>query len=303
MKRAAALLAFILINAVPSRGHHQSQKFFQMSETEIGETLKELHARNPALPDRIEAVSEYFLGAPYRLGPLGEGNFGDFDRDPLINFKEADCTTLVEQVMALALKPDLHEAIKTLQEIRYRGGEISYKTRNHFPEVDWIPNNVAAGFIKDITRDIAADRTAVARKAISKARWYENKKLDDIQGFMNATPEEKQRRLKGLQALGKGFKDQEASVPYVPIALVPEILEKIPSGTIANLVREDKPNIPVLISHQVLIIVKDGKRYVRHASSSAKIVVDVPAPDYLNHYAASTWRLVGLNLNQVLDRP
>src|SRR3989338_5846673 len=296
MRYATVFLAFALCAAAQDR---EPKRFFQMTEAEIAATLKDLHDHNPSLQTRIEALSELFIGTPYRLGPLGEGDGGEFDREPLVGFKEADCTTLVEQVTALSLKPDLEDAIRTLQRIRYRKGKISYKERNHFPEIDWVPNNIAAGYVKDITRDAAGDKTATARKLISKKNWYANKTLDDIQGFAQASVEEKQKRLERLKTLGKGFKDENASVPYAPIDIIPEILEKIPSGTIANVVREDKPDIPVLISHQVLIITKDNAQYVRHASSSGKMVEDVLLRDYLSRYAASSWKLLGLNLNQV----
>ncbi|MCX5790345.1 MAG: DUF1460 domain-containing protein [Elusimicrobia bacterium] len=66
-----------------------------MSEAEIALELKTVHAAHPALADRIDAVSERFLGVPYKLGPMGEGDGGDFERKPLYSFRELDCTTFV----------------------------------------------------------------------------------------------------------------------------------------------------------------------------------------------------------------
>lgn len=273
-----------------------------MPVREISRTLKQLHKKNPVLQDRIGAVSSYFLGTPYKLGPLGEGKTGEFDQDPLVSFKAADCTTLVEEVMALSLEPDLSEALKTLRKIRYRDGRVSYETRNHFPETDWIANNVRAGFLRDITRDVAGDRTRLAHKLISKRDWYASKTREDLKGFSGASPEELEEKLKRFRELGRQFQDEVSTVPYVPIDMLFSVIDKIPSGTIANLVREDVPDKPILISHQVLIIEKDGGKYVRHAAYEKK-VEDVPALKYFDRYAGAKWRLIGINLNRIIPPP
>jgi hypothetical protein len=203
---------------------------------------------------------------PYKLGPLGEGKNGEFDKDPLYSFKQADCTTFVEQVVALALEPDLKKALSgTLQRIRYKDGgkdgrgRFAYSARNHFPETDWIPNNAKAGFIKDITEQVAGARTKYAVKTISKKSWYTAKTADDLQGLDLPQPD-REARLKTLQALGKDLPDEEASVPYVPASALAEVVSNIPSGTIANIVREPRPDKPVVITHQGLIIDLGGKK-------------------------------------------
>lgn len=255
-------------------------------------------AAQPSLNGRIETVSESLLGRPYRLGPLGEGPAGEFDAEPLSDLKEFDCTTFVEHVMALALEPDPRKALDvTLQKIRYKDGVVSYETRNHFTELDWVPNNVVAGFLKDITFEVAPDQAKTATKTISKRRWYETRTLDDIQGFPNASLADRTARLSRLQALSSRFEDQVAGIPYVPIEVLPALFDKIPSGTIANLVRADMPDKGTMISHQFLFIRKGGLTYVRQASSLDHRVEDVLATDYLAHYAGSSWRVLGVDLN------
>ncbi|MBI5881490.1 MAG: DUF1460 domain-containing protein, partial [Elusimicrobia bacterium] len=250
------------------------------------------------LSSRVAAVSEAFLGTTYRLGPLGEGQDGEFDKDPLYSFKKVDCTTFVEQVMALALEPDLKKAVSgTLQRIRYKDGEIGYRTRNHFPETDWIPNNAKAGFIKDITEQVAGTRTKFAAKTISKKAWYAAKTFDDLQGLDLSQPD-KGARLKTLQAAGKDLADEEASVPYVPASVLAEVVSRIPSGTIANIVREPRPDKPVVITHQGLIIDLGGRKFLRHAAYGRQ-VEDVPLLDYFVRYATASWRVAGVNLDAV----
>ncbi len=174
--RALLLTAFLA--GAPCARAAESLRFQQMTESEITAALKKIHAENPDLRNRVEAVSAAFLGTAYKLGPLGEGDPGEFDRDPLYSFSAVDCTTVIEQVMALSIEPDLKKALaKTLQRIRYKNGRIDYASRNHFTEADWIPNNIAAGFLKDITREIAGSKAQEARKLISKRQWYRAKTI------------------------------------------------------------------------------------------------------------------------------
>ncbi|MDD5629088.1 MAG: DUF1460 domain-containing protein, partial [Elusimicrobia bacterium] len=241
-------------------------RFKDLSEPEIARTLRALHKAHPQWPERFEAVSAAFLGIPYRLGPMGEGPDGEFDRSPAYSFQALDCTTYVEEAMALSLESDLERAKALLQRIRYQDGKVSYETRNHFPEVDWRDRNEAAGFLKDITREVAGGRTEVAHKLISKRAWYTAHTLKDIKGFADLTKPELEAKLQRMRELGEGFQDQVSTITYVPLAVLPGVLDRVPSGTVANLVREDLPDKPQAITHQMLIVVKGGRRLVRHAA-------------------------------------
>jgi len=273
-----------------------------MNEDEIAETLRGIHQRHARLQDRVAAVSEAFLGTPYRLGPLGEGPDGDFDRDPLYSFKELDCTTFVEEVMALSLESDLDRAKLLLQKIRYRNGVVSFADRNHFPEADWLPNNQAAGFLRDITREIAGGRTRIARKRISKRAWYASRTLADVAGFSHDSAAQSESRLQDLHKAGELYADEISTVAYLPLEALPAALDRIPSGAVANLVREDQPDKPVLITHQLFIVVKDGRRWVRHAASG-RAVEEQPALDYFSRCSNSAWRVKGVNLNEIIVPP
>ena len=276
-------------------------RFKDLSEPEISQSLRAIHKAHPTWPDRFEAVSAAFLGIPYRLGPMGEGPQGEFDRSPTYSFQQLDCTTYVEEAMALSLESDLDQAKALLQKIRYQDGKVSYETRNHFPEVDWRNNNEAAGFLKDITREVAGDRTTVMPKRISKRAWYASRTLNDVKGFSDLPKQELEAKLKRLQELGAQFQDEVSAIAYVPLAALPQALDRIPSATVVNLVREDRPDQPVAITHQLLIVVKDGKRFVRHASYG-KEVEEQPADRFFSRYDRASWRVVGVNLEQILGR-
>src|SRR5438105_5821329 len=68
-------------------------------------TLPELRKRD--LLQRITAVSGYFLGEPYLLGALGEGEKSNFDQSPLYRTDAFDCVTYVNTVLAIAMGKDL----------------------------------------------------------------------------------------------------------------------------------------------------------------------------------------------------
>src|SRR5262245_57129651 len=120
------LLALSVLVLRTDAAEPDARRFHQLAdESRIDALLHEDFAKAPKdLQARLGMVSERFLGTPYRQGPLGEGPEGEFDRDPVVDFKEADCTTFLEQTMALAIEGDLTAAKATLQKIRYKNGEI-----------------------------------------------------------------------------------------------------------------------------------------------------------------------------------
>lgn len=268
------------------------------SNTHIQEELRRIDQQTAPLPQRVEAISELFLGVSYKLGPLGEGSDGEFDRDLLIRFDAFDCTTFVETVMALALDSDLEAATRTLQKIRYKDGQIGYATRNHFIELDWVPNNVRSGYLRDITADVAGRKAVKIRKTISKRRWYQRKSLASVEGGFSEN--EKKGQVLKLRRLGRPFPDKRATLTVLPLKALPLALANIPSGTIANLVHADKRYKDTVVSHQVLLIKKSDGWYVRHAASD-KAVEDDPI-DSLTNNKDPSWPLIGLNL-VVLQNP
>lgn len=268
------------------------------TEVQMQRELTRIHERASSLSRRVEAVSERFIGTPYQLGPLGEGPDGRFDRLPTVRFDAFDCTTFVETVMALSLESDLGAAEATLQRIRYKDGQVDYVHRNHFTELDWIPHNVWAGFLRDITTDVAGADAVEVSKEISKREWYLHKTTASFEG--NFSDDEKRRLLPQWQALGAQFPDERATLTILPMAALHKHLNLIPSGTIANLVRADQPGKETMVSHQVLLIRKKDGWYVRHAAYG-KAVEDDPIDAYFARYSGSSWPLLGLNLNVLLD--
>lgn len=231
--------------------------------------------------DRIAFWSEKILRDPAILAPLGAGPEIN-DTAPLFPHGY-DCTTFVETVGALSRSDDGNELADQLIKIRYRGGKISYETRNHFPEADWIPNNERAGVLDDITVKVAHKAGFVAgfaHKEIDKVAWFKAQKNE------HAT-----------RAIANVDSDPiTVKLPYLPADKVMSALQHIPQGAVINIVRESKDRYPVLISHQGFLIWKNGVAYLRHASRN-KEISEVPFEHYLRQARAMPWKVLGFNVD------
>lgn len=95
----------------------------------------------------------FFLDTPYVGGTL--------EKEPeglVVNLREMDCTTLVENVLALARTlqsgdPSFDTFCRELQTIRYREGRITgYPDRLHYMS-DWIWENARKGIVRDLTAE------------------------------------------------------------------------------------------------------------------------------------------------------
>ena len=92
-----------------------------------------------------------FIGRPYVASTLE----GDAHERLVVNTRQLDCTTLVENVVALTLCAQSRQytyfAFKhTLVDLRYRGGIISgYPSRLHY-FTEWITDNTRAGVVSEV---------------------------------------------------------------------------------------------------------------------------------------------------------
>lgn len=195
-----------------------------------------------------------------------------------------NCTTYVETVGALARSESGADLADKLISIRYRKGEISYMTRNHFPEADWIPNNERAGNLEDITKDVAKESGVVAK--------YAHKDIDKVTWFRQ------QDNVNASRAIAS-MSDETVPVDlaYVPLTSVKSVVGHVPQGTVINVVRMDMKRKPVLITHQGFLIWKNNVPYLRHASSF-KEIKEVPLTQYLEGLKKMPWPVLGLNFNQ-----
>jgi len=260
-------------------------------------------ARAQTAADRILENGEKYLGVPYMAGPFGEGPGGQYDRNPLSRFDAFDCTTFVETVTALALS-DSKDFQTTLNHIRYKDGVVSFTSRNHITSLDWIPNNVAAGFFRDVTESVAPGKTLIARALIDKRAWYAKMPESRIQ-IPGLSEADKQQLLAQLRAEGARYEPQEATLPYVPLKVLfapggGKLFDRIPSGSVVNIVRPNWDLVKQIgthlnVSHQGFAVRKDGVLYFLEASEVYGKVSMVPLADYLHQYLDSP-TIKGINV-------
>ena len=235
---------------------------------------------------RIAAVSAAFLGRPYQLDPLGEGEGSVIDPDPLWRTDSFDCLTFVETVMALAQTHSDLAAHDQLQRIRYRDGRIGFDSRNHFPEADWITNNVRAGFVSDVTPTVArtaglGGELAQAHGIVHRAQW------------LRSLASTSQAKRAAIDALVSQAQDAIVDVPYLRLrglstASLRAAVAALPDGAILFIVRPNtnmlgKSGAVTQLSH-VGFALRNAAGVVlyRNASSTrAQRVLDTPFLGYL----------------------
>lgn len=261
--------------------------------------LAEVRATDARLADRMDRYSQRLMGQPYLGGALGEGSGGKFDRDPRFREDAFDCTTFVETVIAVAKAKTKASIMTNMDKIRYKSGVVSFETRNHMPGIDWIRNNKVNGTLVDITQSIDSDSTYMAEALIQKDEWF--RKLGE--GSLAGIPdEEKAEKLEQLRALSKKFGKSIEKVPFLykyKIVENPEILNRIPHGSIINIVRPKWNLVEVAgtqlnISHQGFAFHRDGVVYFRHAKLNDK-VTEEPLLDYVKRTIESP-TIQGINV-------
>jgi hypothetical protein len=293
-------LTALALAAVPARADAPLDAVARV-QNQIG-----MSAGSPAA-DRVLIFGEGLLDIPYVDGPFGEGPQGQYDRMPLYRFDEFDCTTFVETVTALSVSSTFDDFKTTINRLRYRDGNVAFVERNHFTDLDWIPNNIRAGFFRDATESIAPGQTAIARAEVDKRAWYAKLPASRIQipGISDA---DRDVLLDELHAEGGRFTPEEAEVPYIPLTVLfgprgDEIFSRIRSGSVINVVRPNWDLVKLIgthmnISHQGFAVRKDGTLYFMEASAVLKKTTMVPMVEYLRGYLTSP-TIKGINVLEI----
>src|SRR4030065_1326161 len=199
---------------------------------------------------RIDFLSKQFLGTPYKeLSLVGDINIPEVF---VINLEGVDCFTLLDYVESMRRSFSFEEFRETLRKVRYRGGEISFKNRNHF-FTDWREFN--SNFIDDVTVQIGG------------------KKVRSIMKLLNQR-EDGSYYLHGIQ-----LKDR--LITYLPVDMIDDaILSELRTGDYIGIYSE-KQGLDV--SHVGIFIKRENDIFLRHASSlkNHRQVIDQNFKDYM----------------------
>jgi hypothetical protein len=238
--------------------------------------------RAPPGGPRAVASTRPLLGAPYVASPLGEGEGAGADADPRFRLDAFDCMTFVETAVALGSAATLAEAARALDDVRYAGAP-SLAGRNHEVLSQWIPSNVARGWIADVGAAVGGARARREAKAFSKASW--------------AAVRAAGRAIPGLprSRLPTGVFELDV----VAAEDVPAVADRLPEGAIAFVVRVDAPERATRITHAGLVVRGPrGEVRVRHATSSKGIarVIEEPIARFVRREerAYPRWPVAGL---------
>ena len=214
------------------------------------------------------------------------------DTAPLVPLQH-NCTTFVETVISLARSNSGEEFLNNLLKIRYMSDNHDFEHRNHFPELDWIPNNTRAQILFDSTSQIAQSSGVglqVEKKIIDRGSWL-NAQLSHHSGG---------RALASFQK-----SSVEISLPYLKVSDLNRVVASLPSGSVLNLVHPADGIHPVLITHQGFIIREGNQVQFRHALLNHGIrTMDLLS--YVRRLSQSQrkgffWPLIGVNINQIKD--
>jgi len=191
------------------------------------------------LPARIDFISGQFLDVPY-----GESTLIGSPEVPevlIINLQTVDCFTYVDYVESMRFSRSLGELKHYLRMVRYRSGVVSYERRHHF-FTDW----VGSARIEDVTRRIGLEKTRTLTKTL-------NRKADGSSFLPEIPPVERKVTFAPAGALDRAAQGKLQTGDYLGMYAQAEGLD---------------------VSHVGIVIRREGRLMLRHASSLERRVVE-----------------------------
>ncbi|MDP2158265.1 MAG: DUF1460 domain-containing protein [Nitrospirota bacterium] len=185
--------------------------------------------------ERIALLSEYFLNTPYQGSTLIGSDH--LEEELVIDLSGLDCFTFLDYVEAMRLSRSFSDLQNRVKQVRYRGGSISYKTRNHF-FTDWA--EYRSVFVRDATREIGNGKAKNVLKTLNRK--------DDGTLLLN------------------GVEPVDRTITYIPTDEIDEtMLQSIRTGDYAGIYSDSQG---LDLSHVGIIIRVGASLFLRHASSA-----------------------------------
>ncbi len=270
MKSAIALILFLTIALrVPAFAF---EPVFSSMDKAMLKMKLEKYSTDRSLPigDLVLKIGIDFLNTPY----VGKTLDKTKEEKLVINLHQLDCTTFAENCLALARtiksdRPDAATFCNEIEGIRYRGGKMEgYSSRLHY-FCEWISDNE----VRHHVQAMAARMGGIS--------------LPITLNYMSNHPKEYPQLIND-PAITAQIKATEEKVSaqkfyYIPTDQFVGIENLVRDGDIVTLTT----SIPGIdVSHVGILLKKEGKIYLLHASSSAQKVV-VSAETFSQYLARS----------------
>lgn len=208
-------------------------------------------------------------GIPYVAATLEVNE----EEELVVNLRQLDCTTLVENVVALTRavrgdRPSFAAFCHELERIRYVGGvRNGYSSRNHYFS-EWIESNEGMGIVKEVEGNAADNYFPFTAEQTLDLHYMSVH--PEKYPMLKGKPDEIER----IQA-----NEQRASgkiVRYIPVGLLDkgkDVLSDVCDGDILAIVTK-KDGLDT--SHLGFAVWQDGRLHLLNASSIHKKVVLEP---------------------------
>jgi hypothetical protein len=251
--------------------------------TRIVDKCKKEQWQKSPLPYIEIKVSQYFLGTPYVASTLEKGG----EEQLVVNLREMDCTTFVENVTAISLcikenKWEFGDLKARLTQIRYRNGIIDrYPSRLHY-FVDWLVDNQQKGLINLVSEQIG------------------DSVFDASVGFMSAHSDKYPALIENPDFIPQ-IREAEKRISsyklkYIPKAQLAGTEHRIQNGDVLAL----STTVNGLdIAHVGIAFHQQGRLHMIHASTTEKKVVITAVP--LNDYMAGIKKQSGLLVGRLKE--
>ncbi len=249
-------------------------------DKEILNQVLELFAEETNSPTSLLMVKlgTYFMETPYVAHTLEIGD----EEQLVLNLRGLDCTTLVENCLALAKtiqsgEHTFEQFTKELKNVRYRSGKIDgYPSRLHYT-TDWVFDNQQKKLVRNMSKEIGA--TPYPKEI----------------NFMSTHPDS-YRQLKDSSHLVDIIVQKENDINsrqhfYIPEEKLAEVENQLVDGDIVGITTSIEG---LDISHMGILMRKAGRIHLLHASSAAEKVVlsEETLEEYLMNSKSATGIMV-----------
>lgn len=251
-----------------------------LTNHQIDSILTENSSRNLTVTERMKLYSEMFLGMGYNFTCIGDGENALLEDYPLVNFNQTNCMSYCEHVLALSISDSWDNFFNNLQQIRYSGGFIGMRTRNHYTMADWLPEN--SWLLDDVSANVGGGYTRSVTRTISHQEFFKGKGITDL------------RHVKP---------DMEVTVDYVPWENLPQVHKNIRSGDVMAILYRDKNDI--FSAHMMMAFRIGGDLVIRESTTLGMTTFDTPFSDWISSRNGKN-RYIGISFMRVregLDLP